>query len=44
MQTQSRNHFTSGTTFGINLVANGFKVYLQTGDEVMVSALEHHSK
>jgi cysteine desulfurase/selenocysteine lyase len=35
--------FTSGTTFGINLVANGFASLLQTGDEVMVSALEHHS-
>ena len=35
--------FTSGTTFGINLVANGFASLLKTGDEVMVSALEHHS-
>jgi cysteine desulfurase/selenocysteine lyase len=35
--------FTSGTTFGINLVANGFASLLQAGDEVMVSALEHHS-
>lgn len=35
--------FTSGTTFGINLVANGFASLLNTGDEVMVSALEHHS-
>lgn len=35
--------FTSGTTFGINLVANGFASVLQVGDEVMVSALEHHS-
>jgi cysteine desulfurase / selenocysteine lyase len=35
--------FTSGTTFGINLVANGFASLLQVGDEVMVSALEHHS-
>lgn len=35
--------FTSGTTFGINLVANGFASLLQKGDEVMVSALEHHS-
>lgn len=35
--------FTSGTTFGINLVANGFTSLLQAGDEVMVSALEHHS-
>ena len=35
--------FTSGTTFGINLVANGFAAILKPGDEVMVSHLEHHS-
>ena len=35
--------FTSGTTFGINLVANGFASLLNADDEVMVSALEHHS-
>ena len=35
--------FTSGTTFGINLVANGFTAILKPGDEVLVSALEHHS-
>lgn len=35
--------FTSGTTFGINLVANGFASLLDAGDEVLVSALEHHS-
>ncbi|MGO4820116.1 MULTISPECIES: aminotransferase class V-fold PLP-dependent enzyme [unclassified Flavobacterium] len=35
--------FTSGTTFGINLVANGFASLLKAGDEVVVSALEHHS-
>ena len=35
--------FTSGTTHGINLVAHGFSSILKTGDEVMVSALEHHS-
>ena len=35
--------FTSGTTFGINLVANGFASILKQGDEVLVSALEHHS-
>ncbi|MCG9792079.1 aminotransferase class V-fold PLP-dependent enzyme [Flavobacterium algicola] len=35
--------FTSGTTFGINLVTNGFATLLQPGDEVLVSALEHHS-
>jgi cysteine desulfurase/selenocysteine lyase len=35
--------FTSGTTHGINLVANGFASFLKSGDEVLVSALEHHS-
>ncbi|WP_342154493.1 aminotransferase class V-fold PLP-dependent enzyme [Joostella sp. CR20] len=35
--------FTSGTTHGINLVANGFSTLLQKGDELIVSALEHHS-
>jgi len=35
--------FTSGTTFGINLVANGFVSILKPGDEVLVSSLEHHS-
>ncbi len=35
--------FTSGTTHGINLVSNGFASFLKEGDEVMVTALEHHS-
>ena len=35
--------FTSGTTGSINLVANGFASILQPGDEVLVSAMEHHS-
>jgi len=35
--------FTSGTTHGINLVANGFASILKPADEVLVSALEHHS-
>lgn len=35
--------FTSGTTHGINLVANGFAALLKPGDEILVSALEHHS-
>lgn len=35
--------FTSGTTHGINLVANGFASFLKKGDEIIVSALEHHS-
>ncbi|WP_116790880.1 aminotransferase class V-fold PLP-dependent enzyme [Flavobacterium psychrotrophum] len=35
--------FTSGTTHGINLVASGFTQFVKAGDEVMVSAMEHHS-
>jgi len=35
--------YTSGTTHGINLVANGFSSLLKKGEEVIVSALEHHS-
>jgi len=34
---------TSGTTHSINLVATGFTSLLQKGDEIIVSALEHHS-
>jgi len=34
---------TSGTTHSINLVANGFASILKKGDEIIVSALEHHS-
>ena len=36
--------FTHGTTESINLVAYGFaKSLLQPGDEIIISALEHHS-
>lgn len=36
--------FTKGTTDGINLVANGFtRGFLQKGDEVIISEMEHHS-
>ena len=35
--------FTSGTTDSINLVANGFASFLKKGDELLVSAMEHHS-
>jgi len=35
--------FTSGTTESVNLVANGFASLLEKGDEIIVSALEHHS-
>lgn len=34
---------TSGTTESINIVASGFASILKEGDEVIVSALEHHS-
>ena len=34
---------TSGTTHGINLVAHGYSSILKKEDEVIVSALEHHS-
>ncbi|MDO8999603.1 MAG: cysteine desulfurase [Bacteroidota bacterium] len=36
--------FTSGTTDSINLVVNGLaKDYLKAGDEIILSAYEHHS-
>ena len=35
--------FTSGTTHAINLVSHGFESLLTDQDEIVVSALEHHS-
>jgi cysteine desulfurase/selenocysteine lyase len=35
--------FTSGTTHGINMVSSGFSELLKKGDEIIVSAMEHHS-
>lgn len=35
--------FTKGTTDGINLISSGFSQILGPEDEVVVSALEHHS-
>ncbi|MFT6995016.1 MAG: cysteine desulfurase/selenocysteine lyase, partial [Maribacter sp.] len=35
--------YTSGTTHSINIVANGFSSFIKKGDEVLVSAMEHHS-
>ena len=35
--------FTSGTTESVNLVANGFASLVQKSDEIIISALEHHS-
>ncbi len=34
---------TAGTTHAINIVATGFTSFLSSGDEVIVSAMEHHS-
>ena len=35
--------FTSGTTHAINIVSSGYTNLLNKGDELIVSALEHHS-
>ena len=35
--------FTKGTTDSINLVASGFKTFLNKGDEIIISEQEHHS-
>ena len=35
--------FTSGSTHGINLVASGYANLLKQGDEIILSAMEHHS-
>ena len=35
--------FTPGTTHSINLISNGFTKFLNEGDEIIVSQLEHHS-
>ena len=36
--------FTSGTTESINLLANSFgKKYINAGDEIIISEMEHHS-
>ena len=34
---------TAGTTESINLVASGYTSVMKTGDELIISALEHHS-
>jgi len=34
---------TAGTTHSINIVATGFTPLLKKGDEIIVSAMEHHS-
>jgi len=35
--------FTKGTTDGVNLVAHSIGKTIQQGDEIIISALEHHS-
>lgn len=35
--------FTSGATQGVNLVASGYASLLNTNDEILISASEHHS-
>ncbi|MEM8889465.1 MAG: cysteine desulfurase [Bacteroidota bacterium] len=36
--------YTRGTTEGINLIASSFgRKYIQEGDEIIISAMEHHS-
>ena len=42
----SENHeiiFTSGTTHGINIVSSGLQSILTQDDEIIISAMEHHS-
>lgn len=41
--TSSQVLFTKGTTDGINLVASSFGELLTKGDEIIISAMEHHS-
>ena len=35
--------FTRGATEAINLVANGVAEYISAGDEILITAMEHHS-
>ena len=35
--------FTAGTTAGINLVSHSYGSLLKAGDEIIISAMEHHS-
>ncbi|MDO4727820.1 MAG: cysteine desulfurase [Bacteroidota bacterium] len=35
--------FTSGATEGINLIASGLDAFVNSGDEIIISHLEHHS-
>ena len=42
-ESESEIIFTKGTTDSINLVASSFGSMLNEGDEVVISAMEHHS-
>ena len=35
--------FTRGTTEGINLVASSFGSFMENGDEIILTAMEHHA-
>jgi cysteine desulfurase / selenocysteine lyase len=35
--------FTAGTTASINLVADSFSAFVNTDDEIVITAMEHHS-
>lgn len=42
-QSASEIIFTKGTTDGINLIASSYGALLNEGDEILISAMEHHS-
>ncbi len=35
--------FTSGTTGGINMIASSLRTSIKSGDEIIITAMEHHS-
>ena len=35
--------FTRGTTESVNLMANSFGSFIQAGDEILITSMEHHS-
>jgi len=44
MPGRTGDHFRSRTTEAINLVAQSYgRTFLKKGDEIIVSAMEHHS-
>ena len=43
-ETREQIVFTKGTTEGINLIASGLaQVWLKPGDEILITAMEHHA-